>query len=163
MDRQIADRSAPIIDIACGTGLVAAALVKHGFTNIAGIDLSPEMLRVADEKHIYRRIEQADITKQTTFAPGAFSVAVCAGAFTLGHLRPDTLVATLDILAPGGLFVCDIEAGVWESYGFRQTIDDLKQSNAVDEISRNSGRFYDIPDDQDPQGFFIVLKKPSTR
>src|SRR5215510_11910475 len=37
----------PILDLACGTGLVGAELAQHGFTPIDGVDLSRAMMDVA--------------------------------------------------------------------------------------------------------------------
>ena len=40
------DRPARVLDAACGTGMHAIALAKEGM-HVYGIDLSPEMIRVA--------------------------------------------------------------------------------------------------------------------
>ena len=45
---------ASILDLGCGTGLVGEHLHRHGYTNIDGLDLSPELLQVAQAKGIYR-------------------------------------------------------------------------------------------------------------
>ena len=39
--------SGPILDAGCGTGLVGEALSILGYDNVVGVDLSPEMLKLA--------------------------------------------------------------------------------------------------------------------
>merc|ERR1719464_2657344 len=39
-----------VLDVACGTGTVGAALAKRGFKSVAGLDFSREMLDRAQEK-----------------------------------------------------------------------------------------------------------------
>ncbi|MEL7269570.1 MAG: class I SAM-dependent methyltransferase [Bacteroidota bacterium] len=38
-----------ILDLGCGTGRTTFAIYKLGFTNIVGVDLTPEMVAIADE------------------------------------------------------------------------------------------------------------------
>lgn len=49
-----------IIDLGCGTGLVAAALKTEANTFI-GVDLSSEMLKIATEKDLYDKLIEQDI------------------------------------------------------------------------------------------------------
>ena len=51
------DRSTPILDFGCGTGLSAEALISCGFSSIDGIDISSEMVEIARGKSIYRNLE----------------------------------------------------------------------------------------------------------
>ncbi|HJP45975.1 MAG TPA: methyltransferase domain-containing protein, partial [Arenicellales bacterium] len=41
------DRTALVLDVGCGTGLVGEYLAAHGFSAIDGLDFSPQMLAVA--------------------------------------------------------------------------------------------------------------------
>jgi len=43
-----------IIDIACGTGIVAEDLREHNYTNIDGLDPSKGYIEVAKTKGIYK-------------------------------------------------------------------------------------------------------------
>jgi len=49
-----------LLDVACGTGLHASLLSKY--YQVEGIDLDPEMLRVAKKKHPALRFHQGDMT-----------------------------------------------------------------------------------------------------
>ncbi len=42
-------REGAVLDVGCGTGMFGAALAEHGRYDIVGVDLSPAMLRIAEE------------------------------------------------------------------------------------------------------------------
>lgn len=54
------DHSLRILDLGCGTGLMAEQF-KPQTKEIIGIDLSAEMLKIAANKRIYQRLENSDI------------------------------------------------------------------------------------------------------
>merc|ERR1711981_313533 len=47
-----------ILDFGCGTGLVGSCLNQRGFRNVAGIDVSEKMLEKAQEKNVYKSLDQ---------------------------------------------------------------------------------------------------------
>ena len=49
------------VDLGCGTGRTGAWLRKSGVAAIDGVDLTPEMLAVARETGLYRRLAEADV------------------------------------------------------------------------------------------------------
>ena len=57
------DRAASILDIGCGTGLVAVELAARGFTTIDGLDASPRMLERARAKGVYRNLIEGDLRR----------------------------------------------------------------------------------------------------
>jgi SAM-dependent methyltransferase len=48
-------------DLGCGTGRTGAWLREHGVEAIDGVDLTPEMLAVARERGVHRRLIEADV------------------------------------------------------------------------------------------------------
>src|SRR5262245_26441538 len=44
-------------DLACGTGRTGVWLKAYGIGTVDGVDISPEMLALAKQKGIYRRLE----------------------------------------------------------------------------------------------------------
>ncbi len=50
------------VDLACGTGRTGAWLLGKGVHAIDGVDLTPEMVALAQEKGVYRVLHLADIT-----------------------------------------------------------------------------------------------------
>ena len=47
-------RNARILDVACGTGIVAEELRPHGYDNIDGLDPVKGYLETAQDKKLYR-------------------------------------------------------------------------------------------------------------
>ncbi|KEJ88382.1 class I SAM-dependent DNA methyltransferase [Sulfitobacter donghicola] len=54
------DKSLPLLDFGCGTGLAGLALRNAGFETIDGVDLSSEMINQAKSKNIYRTLTQIE-------------------------------------------------------------------------------------------------------
>jgi SAM-dependent methyltransferase len=49
------------LDLACGTGRIGAWLRRQGVTRLDGVDFTPAMLALAEEKKIYDRLFLADL------------------------------------------------------------------------------------------------------
>ncbi len=101
------------IDLACGTGSVAAILAKDGL-EVIGVDLSEEMLTVACEKtmdmeHPPRFIRQP---LQKLYLPRAVDLAVCA-LDSLDYITDprdcqEAIRRVYKALNPGGIFIFDV-------------------------------------------------------
>ena len=88
LDRlQTVDWSAPrcVLDLACGTGRIGAWLRQRCSATIDGIDLTPEMLAVAQRKGVYRTLRLADVSR--TGLPAA-TYDLCMQSLADEHL-PD--------------------------------------------------------------------------
>jgi predicted TPR repeat methyltransferase len=114
------DRSVPVLDLGCGTGAVGIRLAELGVTTVDGVDLSPEMLAVAERAGVYRTLAVVDLTAADVdladLTPGAYGAAVSAGTFTSGHVGPDAVPRLLRTLTPGGLIAWVIGGAVWPSF-----------------------------------------------
>jgi SAM-dependent methyltransferase len=94
----------PTVDLACGTGRIGVWLKHHGVSAIDGVDMTPEMIAVAREKGIYRRLVLADVS-HTGLRAGAYALAIQVLADEhLADLRPLYREAGR-ITAPDGAFV----------------------------------------------------------
>src|SRR4051812_27130963 len=49
------------VDLACGSGRIGSWLASKGVRQIDGVDITPEMMALAETKGVYRRIVQADV------------------------------------------------------------------------------------------------------
>ena len=56
----VTNQSEVILDYGCGTGLSGSALQAVGFTNIDGLDVSQEMVTLAEKKSIYKTLTVFD-------------------------------------------------------------------------------------------------------
>jgi SAM-dependent methyltransferase len=105
----------PLLELGCGTGRLLVPLARAGY-DVTGVDLSPEMLRIARAK-----VEAADIARQVTLVHGDLADAPLAGPYRLAVVRMNTFLhlATQsdqlralrhwrEHLAPAGLLLIDI-------------------------------------------------------
>ncbi|MDH3302714.1 MAG: methyltransferase domain-containing protein [Acidimicrobiia bacterium] len=101
------DRSVPVLDAGCGTGLVGAVMHDAGYTDLTGIDLSFEMIEKARERGIYRSLEAGiDLSEPVPeHLVGRAMIVLVGGVFTVGHIPPESLALVADLTAPGGLLV----------------------------------------------------------
>ena len=150
------DRSAPILDIGCGTGLTSIFLAERGFTNIDGIDITPEMIVRARARGIYRGLFRADLLAALPMADGTYGGAVSSGTFTHGHVGPEPLGEIARILRPGGLLTCSIHQEVWEEKGFRAAFEKLEAAGQLEEVAIERDVLFT---GQDPVGLYCTYRK----
>jgi SAM-dependent methyltransferase len=129
--RQQRSEDTPVLDVGCGTGLVAAAL--DGISDIDGVDLSADMLAVAKQKHLYRQLYCHDLTQGAGPVPRTYGAVVSAGTFTHGHLGPQALQDLLAVGRPGALFCIGINAHHYEEAGFAATFARLAEKSLITE------------------------------
>ena len=78
-----------IIDVGAGTGLIGIELQKLGYSNLHALDISPEMLKEAKKRNIYKRFFCVGLSDQqiTEIQTGEFDALICAGTLLTGHIR----------------------------------------------------------------------------
>ncbi len=130
--RHVKDLSIPILDYGCGTGISGQAFQEAGFLTIDGVDISAEMLKVAAQKKIYRRLE--------VFAPeigpnvklGAYQIIAAVGVIGAGAAPLAVLNKIMALLAPKGLLVFSFNDHTLEDPAYDGLIEDyVKQGQAV--------------------------------
>ena len=123
----------PIVDIGCGTGLVASAL-NLPREQIDGVDISAEMLRVSEEKKLYRSLYRVDLTKALDVIASAYGAVLSAGTFTSGHLGPEPLESLLDIARANALFVIGVKTAFFQEAGFETILQDMKARGLIKDL-----------------------------
>jgi predicted TPR repeat methyltransferase len=116
---RLAGPTADVLDAACGTGLVGAALARHGFTSVDGLDVSPKMLSRARARHVYHDLGPADLGQRVPGAGDKFGVVTCVNAFEPGHLPRSALGEFARVVHRGGhivLTVGDVRRGEIEKH-----------------------------------------------
>ncbi|MBV0912044.1 class I SAM-dependent DNA methyltransferase [Anianabacter salinae] len=101
--KHLDDKSLPILDFGCGTGLSGTALKAEGFTRIDGADLSSEMLEEAHEKGVYRKLRQVGNGAKMPCMQGDYAAVAAAGVIGAGAAPASVFDKLMGILAPGGL------------------------------------------------------------
>ena len=132
--RQATADDAPIADIGCGTGIVAAEL-KLAPDQIDGMDISPEMLVLAQEKRLYQRLYEVDLTGDLSAIDNAYGAVVSAGTFTFGHLGPAPLRGLLRIARPGALFIIGVNRAHFEKEHFAQMLEDMTRQREIGPVA----------------------------
>ncbi len=128
--RHLPDRDARLIDLGCGTGLAGDALSALGYGSIDGVDFSAEMLAVARGRDCYSHLAVADLNANLDIADGAYAAAVCVGV--LGqHVLPPALEECVRVVATGGFLCFSVNERAFESFGFREKIDELAAAGRV--------------------------------
>lgn len=144
--------STRVLDAGCGTGAVAARLKAHGFDLIDGIDLSPEMLKLAKAKQLYRTLIEADLNQPLDLPHSPYSAIVSAGTFTTGHVGAGGFHNLFDHLQRHGLMACVIANPIWQRDRFGALIDSLPVDVLTNRIEAT------IPDGE-PDAHMLVLRK----
>lgn len=145
-----------VFDIGCGTGLTCTFLAEKGYTNLDGIDLSPDMVRVASERGIYRELLVGDINQVLERNDESYDAVVSSGTFTHGHVGPEPLDEIFRILKPGGILACTIHQDLWTSMGFEEKLAALAAKGIASPVSCEMDSYYK---DRDPEGWFCVYRK----
>ena len=91
-----------ILDIGAGTGFVGEKCAAAGLTNLVAIDFSANMLAIAEEKNIYKHMVCDSLYNwRNHFIAGQFDVALTAGVFTPGQMKPAALDEIICLVKPG--------------------------------------------------------------
>lgn len=106
--RHLGDSAGPILDAGCGTGLIGEFLHALEFDPIVGIDLSDEMLEIAERKRIYERLYKMRLGDRLDFEDGEFAGVTAIGVFTVGHASPDGFDDLIRVTQPGGPLIISI-------------------------------------------------------
>ena len=134
LSTRLKDKTAKIIDVGCGTGLVGEKLKARDFIYFDGIDISKDMLSIAKSRG-YRNLFLGSLNKQLPVLDDAYDAAMCIGVFTHGHVSSEGFNELCRIVKPGGYVCFTINEGVFEEYGFKEMIAEFQLNMAWEVIS----------------------------
>ena len=134
LSTRLKDKTAKIIDVGCGTGLVGEKLKAKDFIYFDGIDISEDMLSIAKSRG-YRNLFLGSLNKQLPVLDDAYDAAMCIGVFTHGHVSSDGFSELCRIVKPGGYVCFTINEGVFEEYGFKEMIAEFQLNKVWEVIS----------------------------
>lgn len=118
-----ADKGARIVDIGCGHGDLVAFFLKEGYSKAAGVDSSPQMVKLAKDKGLL--VEQNEAVAYLRAHAGQLD---CVTAMdVLEHMHKDELIEFMDAvraaLKPGGVFLAHTVNADGLSWGRMRYID----------------------------------------
>ena len=154
----VSDKSAEILDVGCGTGLTCRLLADRGYCSLDGIDLSPDMIRVAGGQGIYRDLIVGDVNRTIERDADSYDAVISSGTFTHGHVGPEPFDEIFRILRPGGIFACTVHRDLWELKGFKDKFESLVAAEICQCLQQQKGRYYDT---ENIDGWFCVYQKLS--
>jgi arsenite methyltransferase len=112
-----------VLELGCGTGSLALDMARHA-GHIHALDLSTEMLRIAEQKREAQGVSNVTFQQGTLDGAHAFTRESfdCVWAFSILHLVPDrrrVLQALFELLKPGGAFISSnvCLGDTWVPYG----------------------------------------------
>lgn len=145
-----------VLDAGCGTGRVGIALAEHGYTNLHGVDLSPEMVEIAASHEIYASL---DAPVDLTAAPKEqwlrrADLVVVGGVFTVGHIPPDTLLKVAQLVRPGGILVTTVRPGYFDTTNYGQVSAAMTAESGADLLVE----FDDLPYTADTNGRYYAYR-----
>uniref|UniRef100_A0A8C2QBT0 Methyltransferase like 27 n=1 Tax=Cricetulus griseus TaxID=10029 RepID=A0A8C2QBT0_CRIGR len=105
-----------ILDVACGTGLVAVELQARGFLQVHGVDGSPEMLKQAQARGLYQHLSLCTLGQEPLPNPEGGLVCLTTRSNLSNLPYKEVLEATLDSLEQAGAWECLVAKPVehWE-------------------------------------------------
>lgn len=97
------DVDSHLLDVGCGTGLLARELFAYGLNNIDGMDISKISLEQASELNIYKGLHYGKLGEALSFGDGYFDALVSSGVFTRNQVPLNSFEELTRILKPQGI------------------------------------------------------------
>ncbi|KAM4735583.1 methyltransferase-like protein 27 [Anableps anableps] len=96
--------NAQVLDVACGSGLVAKLMVGQGFKNFVGVDCSEQMLEEAAKTELYQDLQRALLgTEPLPVQTNKFDLVILVGGLGVGFVPVSVVRELCDAAKPGGL------------------------------------------------------------
>lgn len=135
VDSQLQDKKPKLLELACGTGALAVALSKRGY-NVTGLDLSENMLSLANERAVEEQVDipliQADMMELSDI--GQFEAVTCFSD-SLCYMPDEKAVLKVfqqvyNVLTETGKFLFDVHSiyqtdTVFPGYMFNDQSDEI--------------------------------------
>ena len=152
-------RDVRVLDVGCGTGLLANSLRAHGFNRVDGLDYSAPMLSVAQREGRIDKAFLRDLNGRLGMGAECYDILVSTGTFTHGHVGAECLPGLLALLVPGGHFICTVHRDVWDEGGFGTGLQALTDAGVAEVCSRDADRLF--AGDKELSGWYVVVEKTS--
>lgn len=123
--RHLPAGAGPVLDAGCGTGLTGPCLRALGYDAVEGLDMSADMLAIAESRGAYGVLKQGMLGETLPWPDGHFAAFVSAGVFTAGHAPAAGLRDLVRITRPGGLAVFTVRDRLLDTAGFRALFSEL--------------------------------------
>ncbi|WP_420325155.1 class I SAM-dependent DNA methyltransferase [Mameliella sp.] len=148
------DLTAPILDFGCGTGLSGLALRLAGFSTIDGVDLSPGMLELAQERQTYRNLTPIGTDDPL---PGGYAAIAAIGVIGAGAAPLGALERIFDALDAGAKCVFSFNDHTLEDPAFEALVERRVADGCLTQLFREHGPH--LPGKNIESTVYVVEKK----
>ena len=94
-----------LLDVGCGTGYLIDMLVKHHAADYVGLDLSTEMIRMAEKKQIPGARFINGTADNLPFPDAGFDIVTCSQSFHHYPYPEKAMQEAFRVLKPDGLYI----------------------------------------------------------
>ena len=94
-----------LLDVGCGTGYLADILTKQKQARYCGVDLSDEMIRVANGKGIPSAEFLVGSADKLPYPDESFDIVTCSQSFHHYPYPEKAMQEAMRVLKPGGLYI----------------------------------------------------------
>jgi len=121
-----------ILDLGCGTGL-SGILLKNFAKKLVGVDISENMLDLAEQKNIYTQLEKADISDYLKKAKD-FDLIVAADVFSYHGELITLFEEAKQALNNQGYFIFSVEKGFKYPYHLEPSLRYTHSKHYLEEL-----------------------------
>ncbi|KAM7331868.1 hypothetical protein ACRRTK_008576 [Alexandromys fortis] len=149
-------QDALILDVACGTGLVAVELQARGFLQVQGVDGSPEMLKQAQARGLYHHLSLCTLGQEPLpSSEGTFDAVIMVGALSEGQVPCSAVPELLRVTKPGGL-ICLTTRSNLSNLPYKEALeavlDSLEQAGAWERLVAQSVEHWELATSEQETG-----------
>ncbi|MBD1548692.1 class I SAM-dependent DNA methyltransferase [Roseibium aggregatum] len=140
---------AHILDVGCGTGLVADALSPYGDFHIDGIDISAESLKLAGARGGYEKLVCHDLQKHPLpLEDNSYDAAISVGVLTYIADAEALFRDLCRCVRPGGVIAFTQRTDRWEALNFAAMIAAIEGEGLWTALHISEPRRY-LPENED--------------
>ena len=163
---KLAGKNLNVMDVGCGTGLCAPSL-KECSSLLHGIDLSPDMLALADRKKLYNELFCDDIVHHFETTETDYDLIVGSGVMIFfGNLLP-VLTGISSHTKPHGHFIFTLYQSAHDDIEIRDNMHFAHSKKYIEKVAKQSGFkvkgikavVHEYEHEQPQPGFLVSLEK----
>ncbi|MCC6718348.1 MAG: methyltransferase domain-containing protein [Acetobacteraceae bacterium] len=129
----------PVLDLGCGTGLMAVALSDLKLDRLVGVDISAGMLAEAQDKGLYHSLVHAELEAFLARDTTTWPLILAADVFCYFGVLDDVLPLVHARLPPGGVLMFTVEECDGAQGGAQGGAQDGAQDGAKDGAHQDAG------------------------
>ncbi|MCX8506150.1 MAG: methyltransferase domain-containing protein [Alphaproteobacteria bacterium] len=167
-DRATPQKLSSIFDLGCGTGIIGI-MVSDLTMLLKGVDLSAQMMLIAQSKGIYQEFSHNSAVKALSEETRSYEVITAAGLLSYVGDTTDLFAKIFDRLQPGGVLIFDFDQVTdCDGYKLRDDIAFVYNADYIKlsleksgfEIAEFAKEILVRGDDVDHEGYLVTALKP---